>query len=86
MITQQKIKRKPLAVGNEYSFGPMYPGAGFAVTSIQFSGRPDYDGGTPGVAVKWLYGEKRRQFYLVKNEDEFWSSPLFQNAIDAEVE
>jgi hypothetical protein len=80
------FKRNPLAVGNEYSFGPMYPGAGFRVTSIQLPGRAGYDGGSSGVAVQWLYGDKRRQFYLVKSEDEFWSLPQFKNAIDAEEE
>jgi hypothetical protein len=86
MSTQQKIKRKPLAAGNVYGFGPMYPGAGFRVTSVEFRGRVGYDGGAQGVGIKWLYGTKRGEFHLVKSEEAFWNILTVRYAIDAEVE
>lgn len=85
MSTKPKVIRKSLAVGNEYGFGSMYPGAGFRVTSVEFRGRAGYDGGVQGVGIKWLHGDKRGEFHLVNSEEEFWNIITVRYAIDAEV-
>jgi hypothetical protein len=81
MSTQQKIKRKPLAVKNEYYTGPS-KNCRFRISELWFRGP------NPGVAVQWLTvgGQiDRGQFYLCRVGDEFWNIPTFQNAIDAEA-
>lgn len=79
------LRRKPLAVGNVYGFGSMYPRAGFRATSIEFKGRASYDGGIQGVGIKWLHGDKRGEFHLVKSEKEFWEILTVRYAVDAEA-
>ncbi len=78
--------RKPLAVGNEYGFGPMYPSISFKVTSVQLPGRPGFDGGAAGVAVKWNLPHRGNQFYLVSTEPVFWGLMDLRGAVDLEVE
>lgn len=80
MSSQQKIKRRALASGNEYYAGPS-ASRRFRISEVWFRGP------NPGVAVQWLNvggSVDRGQFYLCKNADEFWALPAFQNAIDAE--
>jgi hypothetical protein len=82
MITQQKIKRRPLANGNVYYTDEA------KLRRFRISD-PWLRGPNPGIAVQWLTvgGEiDRGQFFFRKTADEFWRQPLFQNAIDAEVE
>ena len=80
------VKRSELKVGRRYSYGPMYPGSGFKVSSIQLPGFAGYDGGVSGVAILITHGDgrKERKFFLCKTEDEFWSNLTFRNAVDVE--
>jgi len=75
------VKRKTLAVGNEYYTGPS-KSRRFRVQVVSFRGR------NPGIGVRWLTsgsGNAAYQFLLFDSEEKFWSCPLFQKAVDAEV-
>lgn len=76
----QKIRRKPLAVGNVYYTGPS-KSRRFRISEVWLHGP------NPGFAVQWMNisgGIASGQFYLCRNADEFWAVRAFQNAIDAE--
>jgi len=74
------MKRKPLAVGNVYVF-PNYPKSRFIVKYICFPDTPNYDGGFPGVSLKWIGLSKSSYFYPFNCEKSFWEDFLFRNAV-----
>jgi len=80
MSAQQKIKRKPLAIGNEYCDARITTNR-FRIESVNFN-----LGFHSGVEIRWVGHGTGTQFFFLQTESAFWGRPLFQNAIDAEVE
>jgi len=78
-----KTNRRPLAVGNVYRYKG-YKGNGFRITAMSLPGTMSDDGGSPGVAVKWLNYGRARGWYPFMSESEFWAHMLFNNAVNQE--
>jgi len=74
------MKRKPLAVGNEYFF-PKCPGNGFKILFIAFPNTHPYDEGLPGVGLKWIGNSNKSYFYPCSYEESFWEYLIFKDAV-----
>lgn len=75
MANRAKLKK-----GNVYASGPSGSNR-FRISEIWFKDP------NPGVAVQWLTvngSVSNGQFFLCSNEAEFWNTPRFSSAVDAE--
>ena len=77
-VPLQTFVRRPLAPGEKYA-PPGYAVNGITVKFVCLPERLDYDGGLPGVSVRW--GRNRSGFFPAASDAEFWSRLEFRHMV-----